>query len=337
MKILQHLCGKHRDYKGKHLENIENKSKLLNQLDNIVDTKHINEVKKVIDALSKINEFKYSISESKTTDDIYSKIKYVLENNFQVTNFKILQAANNIETIKFQTHENNDQNYSFKNDVCDNRTIEFKLNHSHLDEFDKIYLDNYLQEIIHILYIQLVLGELQTTSLIDPLTKLKTRMSFNEEMLQIEPLARREKMNIGVLLINIDRFRAVNDEHGIQFGDEFLKLYANTLKTVIRDSDIAVRFGGGEFLVLLMNVSDEQRTMLIANNIQEKLNNTHLLTQYNDEFKKTVSIGVSMFPCDAPSITQVVKNSELALSDAKDIGRSQIIRFKEDTGDIDLF
>ena len=319
------------------MSEIKNKSKLLTQLDNIVDSKHINEVKKVIDALTKINEFKYSISQSKTIDDIYAKIKYVLENTFNITNFKILQSVNNIDTIQYETHTNLEQNYTFKNKVCDNGMIEFKLNNSHLNEFDKIYLDNYLQEIIHILYIQLVLGELLTTSLIDPLTKLKTRLSFNEEMHQIEPLALREKMNIGVLLINIDRFRAVNDEHGIHFGDEFLKLYAETLKKVIRDSDIAVRFGGGEFLVLLMNVSDEQRTLLIANNIQEKLNEAYLLTKYNDKFQKTVSIGISMFPGDSNSITQVVNNAQIALNDAKDLGRSQIIRFKEDSGDIDLF
>ena len=319
------------------MDSMENKSKLLNQLDNIIDSKHIDEVKKVINALIKINEFKYSISENKTIEDIYAEIKFTLKNNFKIINFKIIQAYNNIETIQFETHLNNDQDYSFKNKVCDNGTIEFKLNNSHLNTFEKIYLDNFLQEIIHILYIQLVLKELQITSLVDPLTKLKTRLSFNDEMRLIEPLALREKMNIGILIINIDRFRAVNDEHGIHFGDDFLKLYAKVLKSTIRDSDIAVRFGGGEFLVLLMNVIDEQKTLTIANNIQEKLNSTSLLTPYNDEFKKTVSIGLAMFPADSRNITHVIRNAEFALGEAKDMGRSQIVRYQEESGDIDLF
>jgi diguanylate cyclase (GGDEF)-like protein len=173
---------------------------------------------------------------------------------------------------------------------------------------------------------------------IDPLTKLTNRIAFQSEMKTLIPLALREKMNIGAMLINIDRFRAVNDEHGDEFGDQFLKLYANVIKKTIRTSDIAVRFGGGEFLVLLVNINNEERVMDIAIKLKEKLAITHLETKNGDKFKKTVCIGISMFPEDSTDINEVIKNSEMALSDARDIKRNHILRYKKiDKLEIDFF
>ena len=87
-----------------------------------------------------------------------------------------------------------------------------------------------------LLYIQFVLDDFQKSNTIDPLTQLQNRISFNMEMKTLVPLAIRENMKFGsILLINIDRFRAVNDEHGDEFGDEFLKLYANTIKESIQN------------------------------------------------------------------------------------------------------
>jgi diguanylate cyclase (GGDEF)-like protein len=169
------------------------------------------------------------------------------------------------------------------------------------------------------------------------LTGLKNRLAFQEDLKEIVPLLIREKMNAGVLLINIDRFRAVNDEHGNEFGDQFLKLYAQTIKDSIRSSDIAVRYGGGEFLVVLVHVVDEQKVIEIAEHIKENLAQTSLLTQNNDEFKKTVCIGVSMFPQDSMDMNDIVQKAEIALSDAKDLGRSQVVRYEDSAGELDLF
>ena len=145
-------------------------------------------------------------------------------------------------------------------------------------------------------------------------------------------------MKIGVLLINIDRFRAVNDEHGDTFGDEFLKLYAKTIKNIIRASDIVVRFGGGEFLILLINVQSEEMTMIIAEKIKNILATTYLLSPNHDKFKKTVSIGISMFPEDSRDINEVVKFTEMALADAKENGRNSLFRYKNiHAGTIEIF
>ena len=313
-------------------------STLLDKLVSLVSDDHVLEVKQIVSTLTKINNFKYSINSNLPLDNLYKKIAYELQTEFQIFNFCIILVKNNIENLLYQYGDetNNDHSFNFK--VSDDSFLKIKVTNSSIPEYLILSLNSYFEDIVHILYLKYILIDTNTTSYVDPLTNLTNRMSFQEEMKTLIPLAIREKMNIGVLLINIDRFRAVNDEHGDEFGDNFLKLYADTIKDTIRSSDMAVRFGGGEFLVLLINVDNESRTMSIGTNLKDKLADTYLKSPNGDNFKKTVCIGVSMFPEDSSDIHTVIKNAEVALSDASDIGRNQILRFEEDEiSTIDFF
>jgi len=311
---------------------------LINELDNIVDKKHINQVKKVIEDLTKINNFTGELLQTLDIDIVYKKISIFLSTNFHIFNYKVTQNIHNIEEIKFQHGDEQKYSYIFIQSINKLGSIEFSLDAEHLDTFDKVYLNTFLEEITTVLYMKYVLSELQNSIFVDHLTKLKNRQSFEEDMKNFIPLVLREKMNLAVLIVNIDRFRAVNDEHGTKFGDDFLKLYANVIKETIRNSDIAVRFGGGEFLVVLVNVLDEDKALEIANKLKNKLTETYLLTSNNDQFKKTVCIGISMFPEDSSDINDVIKKAEMALIDAQDKGRNNIVRFIEpDNGEIEFF
>jgi diguanylate cyclase (GGDEF)-like protein len=312
---------------------------LINELDNIVDSKHINRVKMIVENISKINSFKTEMLHTLEIDAVYKRISIFLHETFSISDFTVIQTVYNIETIQYQSLKKIDYSYKFSHSINNIGLLEVHLDNGHLNDFDKVYLDTFLDEITNVLYIKYVLHELKNSLYIDPLTKLKNRQSFDEEMKDFIPLALREKMKLAVLIINIDRFRAVNDEHGTQFGDEFLKLYATVIKQTIRSSDIAVRFGGGEFLILLVNVLDEDKALEIAKKIQDTLTETYLLSPNNDHFKKTVCIGVSMFPEDSSDINEVIKKAEMALIDARDIGRNNIAKFSEaeDVGEIDLF
>ncbi|MEA2049869.1 MAG: GGDEF domain-containing protein [Campylobacterota bacterium] len=317
---------------------LNNTDTLIDRLDNIVDSIHIDEVKQIIHTLSKINNFKHNIEDDLCSDSIYNKILYELKSEFKINNLKIMQITKDSETILFQVGNNISFTYSYISKVSKETSIVIFIEDKELNSYQELCLNSYFNEIVHILYIQSILKNLQKSSYIDPLTKLKNRISFNEEIKILIPLAIREKMKIGVLLINIDRFRAVNDEHGVAFGDQYLKLFANTIKNTIRTSDIAVRFGGGEFLVLLVNTDSELKTIDIATKLKDKLSNIYLETNNKDRFKKTASIGVSIFPDDSLDIHDVIKNSEIALSDAKDIGRNTILRYqKEIKSTIELF
>jgi len=311
---------------------------LIDRLSQIVDEVHIDEVKKIIATLTKINDFKHSIEEDLCANTLYEKISYELKNEFNIENFKISIFTNNIESPLYEKGSLKKDIYEFNSKVSNESRVTITLNNNNLDEYQKITLNSYFTELVHLLYIQFVLVDLQKSSTIDPLTKLENRISFNQEMKTLIPLAMREHMKIGALLINIDRFRAVNDEHGDEFGDNFLRLYADTIKNNIRSSDIAVRFGGGEFLILLINIDSEQRTLGIANKLKDTLSSTYLLSPNGDKFRKTVSIGVSMFPDDSTDINEIVKNTEMALSDAKDTGRNLVLRYEKDNQNIiDLF
>lgn len=318
---------------------IDNEITLLDRLNDIVDEVHIDEVKKIIATLSKIKKLKYSIETNLDEDDLYKKISYELKIEFNIQNYKIIHIKDTFETILYQEGDDIlEYGYEFQNKISSDIQLNIYIDDTNLSKYQILCLNTYFKELKHLIYIQFVLADLQKTTTIDPLTQLQNRISFNSEMKTLVPLAIREKMKFGVLLINIDRFRAVNDEHGDEFGDDFLKLYADTIKENIRTSDIAVRFGGGEFLVLLVHVESEEITMKIAEKIKNKLADTYLISPNNDKFKKTVSIGVSMFPDDSSDINEVVKFSEMALGDAKDSGRNSLLRYKNsESGDIIFF
>jgi len=311
---------------------------LIDRLNEIVDEVHIDEVKNIITKLTQINLFKHSIEDNLNADILYNKISAELYNEFSIQNFKIFLLTKNREKTLFKKGNLSEKTYEYHTKVSNESTINITFDDINLSSYQKIILNSYFKETLNLIYIQHILLDLKNSTFIDPQTQLENRMSFNQEMKTLIPLARREKMNIGALLINIDRFQAVNDEHGDQFGDQFLRLYADTIKKNIRSSDIAVRFGGAEFLVLLINVDTEERTLQLANKIKDTLAQTYLLSPNNDKFRKTVCIGVSMFPKDSTDINVIVKNTETALISAQDNGRNNVFRFKEDEENfIELF
>ncbi len=311
---------------------------LIDRLGEIVDEIHLDEVKSIITTLTRINSFKHIIEGDLCEKNLYDNMVSELKKEFDIDALKISLFTNNIENVIFELGLAKDLGCTFTNKVSNDTYVSIEYCCKRLDKYQRLTLNTYFKELVHILYIQFVLTSFKKSTTTDPLTKLTNRIAFNQEMKTLIPLAIRENMNLGLLLINIDRFRAVNDEHGDHFGDEFLKLYASTIKNIVRSSDIVVRFGGGEFLALLINVDSEERTIQIANKIKDRLAETHLLSPNGDEFKKTVCIGISMFPEDANNINTIIKNADMALSDARDIGRNQVKRFKKkDESTIELF
>ena len=314
------------------------KDTLIERLNDIVDEVHIEEVKDIIYKLTQINLFKHSIEDNLSIQVLYEKIAKELKKEFSIDCFKLSLISDIEEEVLYSQGVLKNNRYSYTTKVSNESTMQITVANDNLSEYNKLTFNSYFKETMNLIYIQHILLELKNSALIDPQTKLENRISFNLEMKTLIPLALREKMNLGALLINIDRFQAVNDEHGDEFGDRFLKLYADTIKYNIRSSDIAVRFGGAEFLVLLVNVDTEERTIELANKLREKLAETYLLSPNNDKFRKTVCIGVSMFPEDSTDINTIVKNAETALICAQDVGRNNVFRFqKEQENFIELF
>ena len=313
---------------------------LINRLSEIVNTGTIDnkELEKVIHSISQLDKFKHSLTKQFCEDIIYEKISSYLESQFNIHNIQITRTKHNTKKILFESGNIVKEDYHYVKLFTENVAIHVHIDKPDLTGYAKMALNTFFEEIIHLIYIHIVYSCLKESATTDPLTNLQNRLSFSQEMKTLIPLALRENMKIGLMIINIDRFTAVNDEHGNEFGDEFLKLYAKTLKDIIRTSDIAVRFGGGEFLVLLNNVGTEEKALEIADKIRDTLAQTYLLSPNGDEFKKTVTIGVSIFPDDSIEIEEVMNNANIALTEAQALGRNRVLRFKpDDKSTIDLF
>jgi len=163
------------------------------------------------------------------------------------------------------------------------------------------------------------LDESRHLSTTDPLTDLPNRRSFDTSIPRMMALARRNQRPLSVLMMDLDHFKRVNDAHGHDAGDEVLKAFAATLLESVRASDLPVRYGGEEFLLVLPETRDS-----VALEVAEKI---RLMTQRlavpvaNGVVHPTVSIGVSgMQPQDTPE--SLVSRADKALYRAKANGRN---------------
>ncbi len=154
------------------------------------------------------------------------------------------------------------------------------------------------------------------------------------------PLARREQKKVGFLMIGMDHFKAVIDEFDYTIGDKILVELAKTLLEATRESDIVVRLEADEFLVVLANIHDDESAIMVAQKLIERFSQCEVdVNSYTGQtLKKTICIGISMYPDDSTSIDQILKNADISLYEARNKGRSQVLRFdKEQESSIDLF
>ncbi len=173
-----------------------------------------------------------------------------------------------------------------------------------------------------------LLSLLKKQTLKDPLTRCYNRRFLDDYIKQYEPLAKRNNSEIGLFMLDIDYFKLVNDEFGHPAGDKILKDIVTIIRDQIRESDLLVRYGGEEFLVILLEMKDA----VSSENMAEKIRTAVELYQFTlpngTIIQKTVSIGVADFPKDADSINQTIKYADVALYEAKQTGRNKTITFK---------
>lgn len=129
----------------------------------------------------------------------------------------------------------------------------------------------------------------------DPLTGLFSQRVFRDLLEYEVKRAARHKYHFGVLVIDCDNFKPINDTHGHSFGDEFLKAFADILTDSKRDEDILSRYGGDEFTLILPE-SDHNETYSVARRILENVENFELAAPDGSMITMTVSIGIAIFP-----------------------------------------
>lgn len=158
----------------------------------------------------------------------------------------------------------------------------------------------------------------------DPMTDLCNRRYFNHTSKSIMELAKRDKTVLTVVMLDIDKFKEVNDTYGHNVGDEIIISLADILFEMTRKSDLACRFGGEEFILLLPETSLEG-AMVIAEKIRKKVESFSLRLEDEREVNITISLGVSQVDTENDlSMESAIKRADIALYKAKENGRNKV-------------
>lgn len=188
------------------------------------------------------------------------------------------------------------------------------------------YIEDYVDAAKTVIVSKKLMNILEHNAQTDSLTGLKNRKYLDDSIPKITSQTKRSGISYGVLMLDIDYFKMVNDTYGHDVGDNAIKIVANTLNENIRETDIAVRYGGEEFVLLLYNC-DAQGAIDVAQKIRVNFSKKNIPTGGTTTIQKTMSIGVSMFPEDTEDLEESIKFADLALYKAKNSGRNKVVKF----------
>lgn len=162
----------------------------------------------------------------------------------------------------------------------------------------------------------------------DNLTDLPNRAFFTRLLTQHMSEARRYDRRLALLFLDLDRFKTINDSFGHDAGDELLKEIGRRLRESVRESDIIARLGGDEFVILLPEITAARQVMPVADNILAAVGKPFTLA--GQEFRITVSIGVTLFPGDGEDEQTLMKNADVAMYHAKEQGKNNFQFYSEE-------
>jgi len=155
----------------------------------------------------------------------------------------------------------------------------------------------------------------------DPLTGLANRSLFYDRISKILDRAKHTGDHFALVLIDLDRFKNVNDSLGHDAGDALLKVVADVLSDELRETDSVARLGGDEFVVVLEGVRSIADVELVASRILNRLSEPTRLQGH--EITSTASIGISFYPRDGESIDKLLKHADIAMYRAKSAGKNR--------------
>lgn len=190
------------------------------------------------------------------------------------------------------------------------------------------FIKSYINESVPSIEVKFLMQELQESAFTDALTGLYNRKFLEEHSKKLIAQAKRESFNIGILLLDMDHFKSVNDEYGHDIGDKVLKELSKILVETVRDSDIIIRYGGEEFIILLVNVKTQEDALAVADKIRMRVKENEIDIGSGTKLRKTISIGLSMFPEDSNDFDNVIKDADIALYEAKNNGRDKVVKFE---------
>ena len=161
---------------------------------------------------------------------------------------------------------------------------------------------------------------LKEMSIRDALTNLYNR----RELMIVSKQFIEDNTSFSLIMFDIDKFKNINDNYGHTVGDDIIVLFTNIIRENIRDDDLAFRFGGEEFVIILPNTT-KAKAYNIASRIREVTNKKRIPIDDKDIVSFTISGGVSILSKDDKSLEEVIKRADEALYRAKNSGRNRIV------------
>jgi diguanylate cyclase (GGDEF)-like protein len=324
------------------------------------------ELKYLVHEMSQIHKFKKTIEFDEDKLSIYKRIGTILINDFQITDFSLIESYQKDSKVVFSTYDaaqitdprcralrtkqivNSNQFFHICED-CSNKykyyfCIPYTISNDlelmlHVGTNDKENIEkikeniarfnDYINEARPEIISKNLTEILKISSNTDTLTGLNNRKYLDEYIEKAVAQAKRSQIHYGVMMIDIDFFKMVNDTYGHDVGDKVIKQLAKVLKESIRESDIAFRFGGEEFLVLLYNCNN-QKIEEIAQKIRTTFEKQSFESNNAQVFNKTLSIGICMYPTDTDSMWKAIKYADISLYKAKESGRNKVVKFQHD-------
>lgn len=160
----------------------------------------------------------------------------------------------------------------------------------------------------------------------DSLTNLPNRHLFEDRLKLALKHAEREKQLLGVMFIDLDGFKSINDSHGHGVGDQLLKAVADRVSAILRQSDTLSRIGGDEFIVLLPKINEVDDAMNVAKKLLLALSKPFDINSH--QLQMSASIGLAVYPQHGDSAQTLLKNADIAMYQVKDSGKNNVRLYK---------
>ncbi|MCG3681046.1 GGDEF domain-containing protein [Aliarcobacter butzleri] len=280
-------------------------------------------------------------------EDYSLNIFNYLNKNYQINFLKIyIKKQNDIENLFDNSKEN--ENYLF-NTLKFKQSNEYEVIFSLLfttqkefediknrQDFIKLALEIFSQSLFS-KYLEKVIEDI---SIIDTLTGNYNRHYLYHYIEPLFSLSNRKQEKIAFLRISIDHFKAVIDEFNYKVGDKVIKVLSKTIKSGIRDSDTVIRMTNDGHLIILPNITNSDNAVLVANKLIDKFSKEKIIVNENTKqtLMKTICVGITIYPDDGIDIDTIIRKSDIALYEAKNMGRSTVFVFnEEETNKVELF
>jgi len=170
-------------------------------------------------------------------------------------------------------------------------------------------------------------ARIEHLALHDILTGLHNRFNLENYLEQAIASSHRDQQKLAVLFIDLDRFKDINDSLGHHIGDQLLINVAARLRASIRDSDIASRIGGDEFVIVLTGMNDNSQAAIMAEKILDEIGKPFEISGHT--LSTSPSIGISVYPEDGDSVDELLRTADVAMYHAKEHGRNTFHYFSE--------